>query len=129
MGIKKTKVQKVERAANLSIISLDTPKYQQSDGEGQTIQDYIPDKSDCVETFLSQIELRNNVSKALSQLTEREQNIISMRFGIGYNQNYTLDEIGNSCALTRERIRQIERNALSKMKNHPDGHILREYLS
>lgn len=129
MGIKKTKVQKVERAANLSVISLDTPKYQQSDEEGQSIQDYIPDKSDCVKTSLSQIELSNNITKALSQLTEREQNIISMRFGIGYNQNYTLDEIGNSYALTRERIRQIERNALSKIKNHPDGQILREYLS
>ncbi len=129
MGIKKTKVQKVERAASLSVISLDTPKYQQSDGEGQSIQEYIPDKSDSVETFLSQIELSNSINKALSQLTEREQNIISMRFGIGYNQNYTLDEIRSSYALTRERIRQIERNALSKIKNHPDRQILREYLS
>ncbi|NIP38328.1 MAG: hypothetical protein GWO07_05465 [Candidatus Dadabacteria bacterium] len=73
--------------------------------------------------------MSQNISKALSKLSEREKTIINMRFGIGYEQNYTLDEIGNSYDLTRERILQIERNALIKIKNNPYGEILREYLT
>jgi RNA polymerase sigma factor (sigma-70 family) len=129
LGIDNSKVKKIENAANLSVISLDTPKYKANGDNGSTVQDYLPDTTDCVETYLSQIEMSNKISKALSRLSEREQNILNMRFGIGYNQNYTLDEIGNSYDLTRERIRQIERNALIKIKNNPDGEILREYLS
>ncbi len=129
LGINDKKVKKVEKAASLSVISLDTPKYKANSESGNTIQDFIPDNTDCVETYISQIEMSVNISKALSKLSEREQNIISMRFGIGYKHNYTLDEIGNSYDLTRERIRQIERNALIKIKNNPDGDILREYLT
>ena len=129
LGINDKKVKKVENAANLSVISLDTPKYKSNGDTANTIQDFIADTADCAETCISQIEMSNNISKALSKLSEREQNIINMRFGIGYKQNYTLDEIGNSYDLTRERIRQIERNALIKIKNNPDGEILREYLT
>ena len=129
LGMNNSKIKKMENAANLSVISLDTPRYKVNEDSGNTIQDYIPDPTDCVETYLSQIEMSNNISKGLSRLSEREQNIINMRFGIGYEQNYTLDEIGSSYDLTRERIRQIERSALIKIKNNPDGDILREYLT
>ena len=128
LGMNNSKIKKMENAANLSVISLDTPRYKVNGDSVNTIQDFIPDTTDCVETCLSQIEMSNHISKALSRLSEREQNIINMRFGIGYNQNYTLDEIGSSYDLTRERIRQIERSALIKIKNNPDGDILREYL-
>ncbi len=73
--------------------------------------------------------MSNRINKALSNLSEREKTILNMRFGIGYTQNYTLDEIGNSYDLTRERIRQIERSALMKIRNNPDGEILKEYLT
>ena len=129
LGIENSKIKKIENAANLSVISLDTPKYKVNGDNGSTVQDYLPDPTDCVETHLFQIEMSNKISKALSTLSEREQTILNMRFGIGYSQNFTLDEIGNSYDLTRERIRQIERSALIKIKNNPEGEILREYLS
>ncbi|NIP29268.1 MAG: sigma-70 family RNA polymerase sigma factor [Candidatus Dadabacteria bacterium] len=93
------------------------------------MQDSIPDTTDCIESYLTQIEMSNRINKALSNLSEREKTILNMRFGIGYTQNYTLDEIGNSYDLTRERIRQIERSALMKIRNNPDGEILKEYLT
>lgn len=129
LGIDNTKIKKIERAASLSVVSLDTPKFKSNGESSHTIQDFIPDTTDCIESYLTQIEMSNRINKALSNLSEREKTILNMRFGIGYTQNYTLDEIGNSYDLTRERIRQIERSALMKIRNNPDGEILKEYLT
>jgi RNA polymerase primary sigma factor len=52
----------------------------------------------------------------LARLTPREQKVLRMRFGIGERQSCTLEEIGQAFGLTRERIRQIEANALKKLK-------------
>jgi RNA polymerase primary sigma factor len=52
-----------------------------------------------------------------------------MRFGIGYDDSCTLDEIGSRYSLTRERIRQIERRALKKMRQNGTGAVLREFLT
>ena len=53
----------------------------------------------------------------LEQLTEREERVLRKRFGIGYNQTYTLEEVGRDFDLTRERIRQIEAKALEKLRS------------
>jgi RNA polymerase primary sigma factor len=51
-----------------------------------------------------------------------------MRFGIGYDDSYTLDEIGTRYRLTRERIRQIERRALRKLRDLEVGTLLRDFI-
>ena len=51
-----------------------------------------------------------------------------MRFGIGYDDSYTLDEIGSCYKLTKERIRQIEMRALQKLKEHEAGTLLRDFI-
>jgi RNA polymerase primary sigma factor len=52
-----------------------------------------------------------------------------MRFGIGYDESYTLDEIGNRYSLTRERIRQIERRALKKLRQLSNGSVLKDFIT
>ena len=57
------------------------------------------------------------VGKVLDTLNPREQKVVKMRFGIGYERNYTLKEIGCSLSITRERVRQIEARAMNKLKS------------
>lgn len=67
---------------------------------------------------LSLRDLCHNVDDVLEQLTAKEQKILRMRFGVGMNKQYTLEEIGKQFLVTRERIRQIEAKALKKLR-HP----------
>jgi RNA polymerase primary sigma factor len=64
----------------------------------------------------------------LNGLTEREQKIIKLRFGLEDGKNYTLEEVGQEFSVTRERIRQIEAKALAKLRKHKDAKKLYEYI-
>lgn len=72
--------------------------------------------------------LKEQVSTILGALTEREQKIIKMRFGLDDGKNHTLEEVGQEFSVTRERIRQIEAKALAKLRKHKDAKKLYEYL-
>tara|TARA_B100000809_G_C14713854_1_gene378822 strand:- start:185 stop:514 length:330 start_codon:yes stop_codon:yes gene_type:complete len=61
-------------------------------------------------------------------LTPHEKRVISLRFGIGTDNTLTLEEVGKSMGLTRERIRQIEQKALNKLRDHPSLKFLKDYL-
>ena len=65
----------------------------------------------------------------LSTLSDREQKIIKMRFGLENGKSHTLEEVGQEFAVTRERIRQIEAKALAKLRKHKDAKKLHDYLS
>ncbi len=85
--------------------------------EETPLSDFLEDKS--VESPMSEaerFELRELVKAALTPLTDREQIILRLRFGIGTGVEHTLEEIGQFLGLTRERIRQIEGNALQKLR-------------
>jgi RNA polymerase primary sigma factor len=73
-------------------------------------------------------ELTKKIKKALALLTPREEKILRMRYGIGYQNIYTLDEVGKKFDLTRERIRQIEREALRKLGTSDLGEVLRSFM-
>jgi RNA polymerase primary sigma factor len=62
-------------------------------------------------------------------LTPREERIVRMRFGLGMNSDYTLEEVGQRFSLTRERIRQIEARALRKLKHPSRSSVLRSFLN
>jgi RNA polymerase primary sigma factor len=64
----------------------------------------------------------------LSTLTPREEKVLKMRFGIGERSNHTLEEVGQSFAVTRERIRQIEAKALRKLRHPSRSRKLRAFL-
>lgn len=70
----------------------------------------------------------NAVEEALGSLTSREAQIIELRFGIGHKHALTLEQIGQRFGLTRERIRQIEAKALSKLRNHKSANQLRDLM-
>ena len=65
---------------------------------------------------MSKIEQSQELRKVLSTLSPREEKVIRMRFGIGERSEYTLEEVGKNFGLTRERIRQIEKEALKKLR-------------
>jgi RNA polymerase primary sigma factor len=94
-------------------ISLDTPV-----GEGDTfLTDFIPDTGTMTpDGPLSRQETNQQVERIMASLTPREQMVIRLRFGIGQDEPWTLEEVGQSMSVTRERVRQIEAKALQKMK-------------
>lgn len=81
-----------------------------------------PDESAAVQL------LKEQVREMLNVLTEREQKILKMRFGLEDGKFHTLEEVGQEFTVTRERIRQIEAKALSKLRKHKDSKKLYEYL-
>ena len=64
----------------------------------------------------------------MSSLSDREQKIIKLRFGLENGKNHTLEEVGQEFAVTRERIRQIEAKALAKLRKHKDAKKLLDYI-
>ena len=94
-------------------ISLETPV-----GEGDTfLTDFIPDQTTITpDGPVSRQETNHQVERILDSLTVREQMVIRLRFGIGQDEPWTLEEVGQSMSVTRERVRQIEAKALQKLK-------------
>ncbi len=121
-------VENIKRVleANEKIISLDSPVW---DDEKMTYKDLIPDNNlPPPDSVIATVSIPENIDKALSVLSPREREVITMRFGIGYETPSTLDEIGKRFGLTRERIRQIEKGALKKLKRSKTAFILRSLL-
>ena len=127
-GLSLKKVNKVMKATSTSIIYLDAASSNSQEGKNSFV-DYIPDDGLPTDTVLSNVSMHKKVNEALSNLSDREEDILRMRFGIGYDDTYTLDEIGCRYSLTRERIRQIERRALKKLRQNGTGAVLREFIT
>jgi len=106
-------------------VSLETPIL----SEEKELKDVIIDeKSISPYRTLENNEASSRIEQVLSSLTEREEKIIRMRFGIGVNSEHTLEEVGKFFNLTRERIRQIEIKALKKLRHPARSKMLREYV-
>tara|TARA_Y100000741_G_scaffold107377_1_gene80349 strand:+ start:88 stop:1092 length:1005 start_codon:yes stop_codon:yes gene_type:complete len=105
--------------------SLDSPI---SSEENTSFMDFLEDETLLQDELSAHSSLQEKINQAISQLEEREQQIINLRFGINDSQILTLDEIGQRFNLTRERIRQIEKKALKKIeKNY--GLALKGFLN
>jgi RNA polymerase primary sigma factor len=122
-------VQKVKKVMNAtpSVVYLDAASCNSED-ERSTLLDFIPDKRPSTDSLIARVTMNEKIEEALSSLSNREEEILKMRFGIGYDSSYTLDEIGNIYGLTRERIRQIEKRALRKLKELELGTLLRDFI-
>jgi len=72
--------------------------------------------------------LRDKVEEVLNTLTPREARILRLRFGLQDGRSYTLEEVGRKFGLTRERIRQLERRALRRLRHPRCSRQLRDYL-
>ncbi len=125
-GLSTKKVKKLLSAAS-NVVFLDSTSLQ-NDGDRGTVLDNLPSENSRADALITSRSMGKIIEEALGILNEREQNILRMRFGIGYEDSYTLDEIGNYYRLTRERIRQIERRALKKLCNCEMGEMLRDFI-
>lgn len=112
------------------IHSLDAGVGRDGDEEDSVLGDFIEDEDSATpeESASSQL-LKEQVQDVLSSLSDREQKIVRMRFGLDSGKSHTLEEVGQEFAVTRERIRQIEAKALAKLRKHKDAKKLHEYLS
>ena len=111
------------------IASLDASVGREGDDEDSVLGDFVEDEErDSPEDAAANQILKEQLAEILATLTEREQKIIRLRFGIGGGRPHTLEEVGNEFAVTRERIRQIEAKALSKLRKNKVTKELHEYL-
>lgn len=112
------------------ITSLDAGVGRDGEDEDSVLGDFIEDEDGTTpeESATSQL-LKEQVQSILSTLSDREQKIVKMRFGLENGKSHTLEEVGQEFAVTRERIRQIEAKALAKLRKHKDAKKLHEYLS
>ena len=119
-------VRRILEAGGNRVVRLDTPVWA---GENTTYLDFIEDSgSTGVDSLIAEISIPDNINSALLKLNLREREVVKMRFGIGYETAYTLDEIGKKFHLTRERIRQIEKKALDRMKRSKSAYVLRSLM-
>ena len=89
--------------------------------------DFIPDDKKSTDKDIERLMLQEEIEEALSYLTDREREVIKLRFGFLDGRKYTLDEIGRQYKLTRERIRQIESLALKKLRSPRRSRKLRDF--
>ena len=126
MDMPVSKVRKVMKIAQ-EPISLETPIGEEEDSH---LGDFIEDKAvvSPVEQVVSQ-RLKETVNSVLQTLTEREEKVLRMRFGVGEEASeHTLEEVGSEFAVTRERIRQIESKALRKIRHPRYSKTLKAFL-
>ena len=125
MDIPVAKVRKVLKIAQ-EPISLETPIGEEEDSH---LGDFIEDRSmvSPAEAVIN-VNLKDQTSQVLRTLTPREEKVIKMRFGLEDGSEHTLEEVGQSFAVTRERIRQIEAKALRKLRHPSRSRKLKAFM-
>ncbi len=126
MEIDEAKVEHIMKIKQ-DISSLDASI--RDDEEESVLADFIEDEETVTpeESATSQL-LKEQVKDMLGALTEREQKILKLRFGLEDGKQHTLEEVGQEFSVTRERIRQIEAKALAKLRKHKDARKLHDYI-
>jgi RNA polymerase primary sigma factor len=124
MGLPPSKVRRVLKIAQ-EPISLETPIGEEEDSH---LKDFIEDRKAVspVEAVI-QANLRDQTQSTLKTLTPREEQVLKLRFGVGGCAEHTLEEVGQSFTVTRERIRQIESKALRKLRHPSRSKALRAF--
>jgi len=118
-------VRQILRAAKQPI-SLETPI---GEDDGSTIADFIADRSARAPAQAAdEAMLKDHVESALMELNPRERQVLRMRFGLEDGRDRTLGEIGEELGVSRERVRQIESEALAKLRHPRLRNRLREFV-
>ncbi len=121
MGIDVDKVRHIQKISQ-EVLSIETPI---GDEEDSTLSDFIPDeKNPSPAQSAARAMLRDLIKEIMIDLSEREQQILKMRFGLEDGVSHTLEEVGKAFGVTRERIRQIEAKALEKIREHGKAEAL-----
>ena len=120
-----------ERVRDMLRMAQDPLSLDQSVGEsdGVSLSDFIADvDSEAPAESAARRMLNDTLAETLAELSEREQEVVRMRFGLDDGQPHTLEEVGRHFGVTRERIRQIESKTLAKLRNPNRSQKLRDYF-
>ena len=123
-----TSVEKIREIYKISQepVSLETPIGEEEDSH---LGDFIKDeRSMSPEEYATNEMLKDEISEVLLTLTEREEKVIRLRFGLEDGKSRTLEEVGQMFGVTRERIRQIEAKALRKLRHPSRSRKLKDYM-
>ena len=124
LKINPKRIQTIKKSMIKEPISLDTPVT-----EDLSIQDYISDNSyNSPDTESIKHGLRNDIGKILKNLDTREKTILIHRFGLNGERVKTLEELGQILGFSKERIRQIENEALEKLRKDKELSSFKDYL-
>ena len=125
MGISEDKVREILKIAQ-EPVSLETPIGEEEDSH---LGDFIPDEDVPAPAEAAAFSmLKEQLVEVLDTLTEREQKVLKLRFGLEDGRARTLEEVGKRFDVTRERIRQIEAKALRKLRHPSRSKKLKDYL-
>jgi RNA polymerase primary sigma factor len=126
LGVSSKKVENMIQVARRPI-SLETPTDEEEDS---VLGDFIEDEeSPAPSEAATQNLLREQLEEVLSSLPPREVRILQLRYGLLDGQSYTLEEVGKKMGVTRERVRQIEAQALSRLRHPTHRRKLRDYIT
>jgi RNA polymerase primary sigma factor len=115
MGIDVEKVRHIQKISQ-EVLSIEMPV---GDEDDSTLSDFIPDeKNPSPAQSTARAMVRDLIKEIMIDLSDREQQILKMRFGLEDGVSHTLEEVGKAFGVTRERIRQIEAKALDKIREH-----------
>ena len=121
----------VDKVNHILKISQDTTSLDAAVGEDEdsSLGDFIQDEDNVSPEEAATYELlKEHIDETLELLTPREHKILRMRFGLEDGRSHTLEEVGQEFGVTRERIRQIEAKALTKLRKHKDSKRLKDYI-
>ena len=125
MGISADKIREIYKISQ-EPVSLETPIGEEDDSH---LGDFVPDERNMSpEEYATNEILKDEIAEVLLTLTEREEKVIRLRFGLEDGKSRTLEEVGQMFGVTRERIRQIEAKALRKLRHPSRSRKLKDYM-
>ena len=132
MGLTLEKLRSIDLTSNVNTISMETTigRKKKADGSESTLERMLSDPKVQPQDHCDATMMREDLAKLLeATLTERENHVLRMRFGLNDGRTRTLEEIGQGLSVTRERVRQIESRALQKLRAPQASKKMVDYLA